>query len=255
MAEAPSRRFGRFRGRDPKLPNVRDWERSALLVPTPAQRLPALVSDGSGLAFSLAALEQPPTPLDLEDPAVAALLAQLTSEAARRGEYPASGHDPATVMTPEQRLEHWRELARSDDEALFARGRPPQLLTVAVRRAGRRQQAWAAVASSASQPLRATRGAIRASTWRLDPAQELHSEDTLLRVLVTEQAFAGGQRADGRVLAPDIFVDESEIVLTLFITPRPGFQSGTRNPETPVRIELPHPVGPRRLLDGALARP
>jgi hypothetical protein len=239
VSEAPSRRFGRFRGRDPKLPSARDWERSALLVPTPAQRLPALVSDGSGLPFSLDALDQPLAPLDLEDPAVAALLAQLTNEAARRGEYPASGHDPATVTTPQQ---------------LFARGRPPQLFTVAVRRQGRRQPVWAAVAGSASHPLRAARGTIRASTWRLDPAQELQSGDTLLRVLVTEQAFAGGQSADGRVLAPDIYVDEAEIVLTLFITPRPGFQSGTRNPETPVRIELPHPVGPRRLLDGALAR-
>jgi hypothetical protein len=254
MAEAPSRRFGRFRGRDPKLPSVRDWERSALLVPIPGQRLPALVSDGSGLPFSLDALEQPLAPLDLEDPAVAALLAQLTNEAARRGEYPASGHDPATVTTPEQRVEGWRALARSDDEALFARGRPPALLTVAVRRQGRRQPVWAAAAGSASHPLRAARGTIRASTWRLDPAQELHSADTLLRVLVTEQAFAGGQSAVGRVLPPDIFVDEGEIVLTLFITPRPGFQSGSRNPETPVRIELPHPVGPRRLLDGALVR-
>jgi hypothetical protein len=255
MTEPPSRRFGRFRGRDPKLPGDRDWERSALLVPNPAQRLPALVSDGTGLPFSLAALEQPLTPLDLEDPAVAALLAQLTSEAARRGEYPASGHDPATVTTPQQRVEGWRELARNEEEALFARGLPPALQTVAVRREGRRKQVWAAVAASASHPLRAARGTIRASTWRLDPAQELGGEDTLLRVLVTEQAFAGGQRADGRVLPPDIFVDENEIVLTLFITPRPGFQSGARNPETPVRIELPHPVGARRLRDGALALP
>src|SRR5580658_9460600 len=129
MAESPSRGSGRFRGRDPKLPGERDWERSALLVPNPAARLPAFVSDGTGLPFALAALEQPSTPLDLEDPAVAALLAQLNSEAARRGEYPASRHDPATVITSEQRLEGWRELARSDGEALFAHGLPPQLLT------------------------------------------------------------------------------------------------------------------------------
>jgi hypothetical protein len=32
----------------------------------------------------------------------------------------------------------------------------------------------------------------------------------------------------------------------------PGFQNNTPNPETPVRIALPHPVGPRRLIDGAL---
>jgi hypothetical protein len=38
------------------------------------------------------------------------------------------------------------------------------------------------------------------------------------------------------------------------VTPRPGYQSGSRNPETPVRIALPHPVEQRRLIDGALAR-
>jgi hypothetical protein len=57
------------------------------------------------------------------------------------------------------------------------------------------------------------------------------------------------------VLVPDIFVDESELVLTMFVTPRPGYQSGSRNPETPVRVALPHAVGSRELIDGALLRP
>jgi hypothetical protein len=77
-------------------------------------------------------------------------------------------------------------------------------------------------------------------------------EDTVLRVLVTEQAFASGQRASGRVLAPDIFIDESELALTFFVTPRPGYQNAARNPETPVRVALPHAIGARRLIDGAL---
>jgi hypothetical protein len=49
-----------------------------------------------------------------------------------------------------------------------------------------------------------------------------------------------------------MYVDEDELVLRMFVTPRPGYQSGAPNPETPVRIALPHPVGTRRLIDGAL---
>ena len=55
----------------------------------------------------------------------------------------------------------------TDDEALFGRGRPPQLLTVAVRR-GRRAR-WEPVGASNSRPLRAVRDGVRASSWRLDP--------------------------------------------------------------------------------------
>jgi hypothetical protein len=96
------------------------------------------------------------------------------------------------------------------------------------------------------------RDGIRASSWRTDPTREVEPDDTVLRVLVTEQAFAGGQRADGRVLPPEIHVDAEELLLTMFVTPHPGFQSRAPNPETPVRITLTHPVGHRRLLDGAL---
>src|SRR5665213_3359517 len=84
MSEPVSRRFGRFRGRDPKLPSERDWERSALLVPRPAPRLPEVVSDGGGLPFALAALAGAPTPLDTDDAAAGALLYQLKFQAARR---------------------------------------------------------------------------------------------------------------------------------------------------------------------------
>ncbi len=74
----------------------------------------------------------------------------------------------------------------------------------------------------------------------------------MLRILVTEQSFAGGQRAHDRVLAPDLFVSRDEVVLTIFVTPQPGFNAKSPNPETPVRIALPHPVGARRPVDGAL---
>jgi hypothetical protein len=39
----------------------------------------------------------------------------------------------------------------------------------------------------------------------------------------------------------------------VYVKPRPGFQTGSRNPETPVRVALPEPVRGRGLIDGALA--
>ena len=232
-----------------KLPDERDWERSAVLETRPAQRYPELVSDGAGLPFPPTTLVGPPPPPDPADPAAAALLAHLASRAAPKRSARTLFKRPAPAKaTPS--LDGWRALARSDSEALFAQGAPPQLLTATVRRGtmGR----WSYLGSSTAGPLRATRDGIRASSWRLDPTHELDPEDTMLRLLVTEQAHASGKRADGRVLAPDMHAVDEELVLTVFVTPRQGFQNGLPNPETPVRVSLPHPVGARRLIDGAL---
>ncbi len=236
------------------LPSEREWERSAVLEPRPAARHPELISDGGGLPFPPAVLGAQAQPLDPEDGAAKALLAHLVRSAPKpplrapwkRGAAPV----PASASAS---LEGWRVLARTEREVLFARGRPPELLTVAFRK-DRLLRSWTHAGSNKARPLRVMREGIRASSWRPDPTQALQSQVSELRVLVTEQAFASGQRAEGRVLAPDLYVDEDELVLTMFVTPRPGFQTGAPNPETPVRIALAHPLGERRLIDGALAR-
>jgi hypothetical protein len=236
----------------PKLPSERDWERSDLLETRPGPRYPELISDGGGLPFPPAVLAEPLGALDPEDSAAAALLAHLTARAAsskRSARMPWSRE--ASPPPAPASLEGWRQLARTEDEVLFARGLPPRMLTAALRRTGRRRT-WTFLGSSAARPIRATRDGIRASSWRFDPTHEPAPDETVLRVLVTEQAYASGQRANGRVLPPEIYVDAQELVLTIFITPERGFQNGTPNRETPVRIALPHPVGSRRLIDGAL---
>jgi len=253
MSEPAPRRLGRLGQRDPKLPSDRDWERSDLLEPQPGPRHPTLISDGGGLPFPPAAVAGPPGPLDPGDPAVAGLLAHLTERAApkRASRAPWKRGAPTPPPTPPASLDGWRLLARKDGEVLFARGVPPQMLTMAFRLETRRRT-WSCFGSSAARPLRATRDGIRASSWRLDPTHDAKADETVLRLLVSEQAFASGQRASGRVLAPELYVDAGELVLTIFVTPMAGFQNGTPNPETPVRVALPHPVGPRRLIDGAL---
>jgi hypothetical protein len=210
------------------VPTGRDWQRCVVLEPLSAPRVPEFVSDGAGLPFSPLVLEGPPEPLDLTDPAVSALAGKLGG-----------------------RLFGWRLLARTDTEALFGRGLPPELLTVVVRQEAKRGT-WSCVAKTNGRPLRATRDGIRASAWHLDEAVELKPEDTVLRICVTEQTFAGGRRADGRVLAPNLYASEHQLVLTVYVKPQSGFQMRTPNPETPVRIALAHPIGNRALIDGAV---
>jgi hypothetical protein len=140
---------------------------------------------------------------------------------------------------------------RTDEEVLFMRGRPPALVTVAVRRDSKRG-AWTCLAVSTGRPLRATREGIRASGWRLDPNREPDPAQSELRLLITEQTWAGGTRADSRLLAPDLHLGDEELVLRAFVAPRPGFQVRSPNPETPARVVLPAPLGPRHVIDGAV---
>ncbi len=233
-----------------------------MLVPRSAPRQPALISDGSGLAFAPAVLSAPAPPLDGDDPAVAVLLATIARQAkpARPSRVPwRRGSAAATPVPAPPSLDGWRVAARTDDEVLFTRGHPPRLVSVAVGRDAKRR-GWTCIAVSAGRPLRSTRDGIRASGWRLDPttdpttdpAGEADPARRELRVLVTEQTWAGGMGAGDRVLAPDLHLGDDELVLTMYVTPRPGFQVRARNPETPARIALPTAVGSRRLVDGAL---
>jgi hypothetical protein len=217
-----------------KLPSERAWQRSRVIEPRLVARYPALVGDGGALAFPPMALLAPPGGLDTADGDVEALVLLLEAQGV------------AVELTD------WRVLIRTEDETVFGRGLPPQLALVAARRDARRDR-WLASGSSIDQPLVATRDGIRASAWRLDPNQELFDDEQTLRLLVTERAFASGQSADRRVLPPDLYIGEDEIILTLYVKPRPGFQTGSRNPETPVRVALPEPVRGRGLIDGALA--
>jgi hypothetical protein len=152
------------------------------------------------------------------------------------------------------RLEEWRILARGEREVLFARGLPPRMITVAMRREGRRDK-WSSVAVTRFKALRRTRDGVRASSWQLDPSQQLTRDDTIIRILVTEQTRSGGELAHRRLLAPDLHDGHDELVVAMFVTPKPGVQMPSGTVETPVRVRLPSPVGERMLVDGALYEP
>ncbi|MFZ0041544.1 MAG: hypothetical protein WAK93_09570 [Solirubrobacteraceae bacterium] len=212
-----------------------------MLAPTAAGLEPEFVSDGAGLPFPPSALKAPAGDLGLGDPAVDALAAQL-----RRQSPTADGSLP--------QLQQWRILARTDTEVLFARGLPPEMITVVMRHVGRRD-GWHSVAVNRGAALRAARDGIRASNWELDETHPLTAADTVIRILVTEQTRSGGSLADKRLLTPDLHNGGDEVLLRVFVTPRTGVQMAASTPQTPVRIQLPTPIGERRLIDGALYRP
>jgi hypothetical protein len=231
------------------VPTERHWQKSALLEPRYASRVPELISDAGGLAFHPRALEEPFRPLDPRDPAVEMLAAWLEG---RAGSSPLRKAQQQVEPRPSSSaLGGWRLIARTGEEVLFGLGVPPDLMMVAVRRDARRGT-WSRVDKTAGRPLRVTRDGVRASSWRLDPTYEPRADDTVLRILVTEQTYAGGKRADGRVLAPDLYEDEHELILTVFVRPLEGFAMRTPNPQTPVRVALSQPVGSRELIDGAV---
>jgi hypothetical protein len=224
------------------------------LTPLLTGREPALISDGGGLPFAPTAPFAPFGPLDPSSPAVEALIGQIDfgrRQASKGGLFRRSARLPE--IGPEQKLAGWRELAATEDEILYAKGRPPQLLTVAIKR-GRRDR-WSVIGVSNSRPLRASRQGVRASSWRLDPAFETSPDHTELHVLVTEQTQATGVLADDRLLAPDLYLGAEELVLRCYIKGLEGYTGRTRRYETAVTVKLPEPLGERALVDGALFEP
>jgi hypothetical protein len=224
-----------------QFPTEREWKSSLVLEPRLVPYEPEFISDGAGLPFAPAELHAPAGQLDPVDPPVGALAAQLS-----RQKPAADGSLP--------RLEEWRILARGESEVLFGWGLPPRMITVAMRHEGRRDK-WSSVAVTRFKPLRRTRDGIRASSWQLDPTRELTPDDTIIRILVTEQTRSGGEFAHKRLLAPDLHVGHDELVMAMFVTPKPGTQLPSGTVETPVRVQLPSPVGERLLVDGALYEP
>jgi hypothetical protein len=239
MSERPKRRARWLPWK--QAPTERDWESSLVLEPRLVPYEPEFISDGAGLPFEPSAINAPPEWLDPADPPVAALAAQLSRQ------------KPAADGSL-SRLEEWRTLARTESEVLFARGVPPQMITVTMRRKGRRDD-WHSVAVTRLERLRRTRDGIRASSWELDPTQEITPEDTIIRMLVTEQTRSGGELAHKRLLAPDLHDGDEKLMVAMFVTPRAGSQMPSGAIETPVRVKLPSPIGERLLIDGALYQP
>lgn len=90
----------------------------------------------------------------------------------------------------------------------------------------------------------------QAATWELAPGEIPGSDTQTFDVIVTEQTCASGASPEGRIIGPAVVQLEDAVIVILGTRPRPGPQTCGPAPSALVRVELPEPLGERRLFDG-----
>jgi hypothetical protein len=92
--------------------------------------------------------------------------------------------------------------------------------------------------------------------WAFAPDAEIGPNTTEFVAMVTEVDCASGQSSEGRIIGPETSVTDASITVTFRVRARvAGAQTCPSNPSTPVRVELPEPLGDRALLDGGTDPP
>jgi hypothetical protein len=210
-------------------------EINVIVTPDPDGRIPpdTLVTCDGSPTFPISALEDP-VPVNVGDLAgVRAALDQFL--ATEEGVYwPQDG---------------WLVLTSSDKhvELLYVDARTVGFMSFESTRAG-----WAWAGGSLAERCR-LRTVLPPSLgevdWMLDPAFPRPDDDTTtLHLLATERDCASGQPMGDRLLGPQIVeTDKSVLIAFAAITISGDCPS---NPATPVTVELPSPLGGRRLRDG-----
>ena len=106
-----------------------------------------------------------------------------------------------------------------------------------------------AVAASVPAPASDVESRLSTALWWLDPAKPRPTESaTTLDVLVQEQACASGQSGVDRIDPPSMELDDTTVTVRLDIRRRAGGQDCQAIAPFPFTVELPEPLGNRRLL-------
>jgi hypothetical protein len=93
------------------------------------------------------------------------------------------------------------------------------------------------------------------ATWALDPAADVGAETTEFTAWVTELGCASGRSSADRIRGPDIQISDGTVMVTFGVVPLGGAQECQGNPPTAGTVQLPEPLGERRLLDGGREPP
>ena len=80
-------------------------------------------------------------------------------------------------------------------------------------------------------------------------------ERRVFRILVTENACAGGQPATGRIEEPLVIHERTRVQVAMFVRPLEGPSTCPTNPPTPYTLRLDRPLGDRTLADGGTIPP
>lgn len=88
------------------------------------------------------------------------------------------------------------------------------------------------------------------AVWEVLPDVDIAESALSIPILVTELACSGGATPIGRILPPQVEYRPSQIVVSIDIVPKEGFQDCVGNAPTPMLILLSEPLGSRTLVDG-----
>ena len=150
----------------------------------------------------------------------------------------------------------WTLAVRQEALVLFVAPSPPgsepPIVQVSLELAG---GSWRAEGFGQCWPQADVGPGLGLASFRVAPHEELSPETEEVDVLVTERACNSGQDARGRVVRPAVILADDTVTVVFAVVPRGGMQECPSNPETPVLLELPEPLGERRLVDGSSVPP
>jgi hypothetical protein len=234
----------------------RAWSAAACLVTVVA--LGACTSAGSGLAstdttapsdtgplldcagsFPVSALHNPPGAEQAAEPAAKALRDYLAAN-------PSMFEGPHTG---------WRKLVDTKDLVMFARLSDSPDSFGSVVNVDRKGDEWKVGLSAACGTAWAARADAERAGWTLDPAALPPTPaSTRIPVLVTGSACNDGKPIDPRRLeTPDIQLTADRVLVTWWLTPTTpdgSMHTCPGNAGVPAVLELPEPLGARKLFDG-----
>ena len=148
---------------------------------------------------------------------------------------------------------NWRLLVETSGYAQFASGRlghRAQTISVA-----RRGKGWEQIGYSSNCEPAVLRGGRQAITWALAPGQHLSPTTQSIEVELLGGECDSGQSENERLETPVFREESGAVLMALWIRPVHGPQTCQALIEPPVTIQLPEPLGQRRLLDGSVFPP
>ena len=145
----------------------------------------------------------------------------------------------------------WLVLTVGDDELLLVNEGSDGLAFMNVSRA---DGVWAWAGSQMGGPCPLHYGVpndLNPVDWRVDPDIEVDPDATELHVIATERPCVSGQEMGDRLLEPQVVMTPTELRIA-FAAERPPGEAFTcpGNPETPVTVTLPEPLGDRAVVEG-----
>ena len=112
------------------------------------------------------------------------------------------------------------------------------------------------VMTGVQDPSAEIEGRVGPAEWWVDPAAApLPTDATTVPAMIRERACASGQSPEDRLVDPVVFSSADAVLVNVWVRRLSGGQDCQGNPELPIEITLPEPLGDRELLDGSSVPP